>query len=760
MKYTKLLWIMVFILSINSVLAIQSTWTTFNNSLTEERMSLDSDQLRYLDIYQNANIYIGNITLTGTVADVFYTCFQEQVNSTVECGLDTGYYFNWYSTPLANFANLHDGNESTYASASGYNIVYFRYYKPPNAQGMVWYMFDSEGKKNITVPSTCWGYSSEYVEFRWEFSAFPASYQAVYGCRHPSGGYLTIGSTYNGSRFYEEGAYWNVTNTTAQNVTLKVGSQILIDNENIDSTTLSIPENVTTCLAAANPCVFNFSSAISGQYLNYSDMIMFRNNYSYVNPSPISMASPTQILLNITYNNAYIDPIECNMTINGTVYEMTPVYYTNYTVCGLTEAFNQSGTFPFNFTYNLNDDLFTTANDNLTIISAAIDGCDGSTYLWPIVNFTYFDENTNEAINASNAYSLFFYDGSYTQNVSGVWANNYSDTLCTDLNASQLGFNWEMYGTVQLSKDEYITRIVSIDSGAPIVVSNNPPTNVSMFLIGISNSSTMTYTWLTTTFELIDGTMRIFKCNDDGSQDLVESTPIISGVATANIELLTQAYSYDVIIDGTAYTGGFTTCHIESTTSQTYYVDTLGITITDLVGLSGIPCDITQNSNTSYTFAWGANPEDSSFVSACIEVYNNSGSGNQLLYSDCSTYSQYQIEGYTHTFSIPAYSDYVVYGKLVQGDNYYTCFDTYSVYSPSEAQVSFGLSGLIGLFLLVVALALFFAQDGEMQLVGAGVGLIAGFFLALSKFSWITTASALAFLIIIFLVGRHSRVKS
>jgi len=227
-------------------------------------------------------------------------------------------------------------------------------------------------------------------------------------------------------------------------------------------------------------------------------------------------------------------------------------------------TFNESGakltasvTLPYpnetiNFTsrllFNLSDltrGYLATNNFSQELLDLKVKVCN-TTIIYPVLNMAYYDEITGLAINISNAIDFAIYDGTHYYNLTTNFEGDSNNSLCTNLNPTDLSYNWNIWGNLILEADSYTSRVFEIDSGVPTLISNDPATNLNLYLIKVANSSSVTYEWLTTEFQYIDGIMRIYKC-DNATRTIVESTPVVSGLANANIELVTQAYSYDEI---------------------------------------------------------------------------------------------------------------------------------------------------------------------------------------------------------------------
>lgn len=387
-------------------------------------------------------------------------------------------------------------------------------------------------------------------------------------------------------------------------------------------------------------------------------------------------------------------------------------------------------------------------------------GLCNATHLFPILNITYFDEIGNNNITANNFYSLPITDGTFFYNQTESFAGNTSDSFCTNVNSSVLTYNWDMWGTFTLSKLTYVTRIVEYAEDAPLTLSNNPTTNLSLFLIKINESSTIVFNWLTLGYQPIDGIMRVFRCNNDGSRSLTESVPVTGGSTgsnSPNLQLLTQAYAYDIIIDGTIFQdfNSYSKCHVETQSERTYFVNVDETDISPILGLFSIECDLTKITNESVRMTWEANPEVEGFVSGCISVDRTSINGSVTIFDNCSTLA----EGFSRVVVLPINSgnEFVVRGRLEQNNATAFCRDTI-VFSPNDIPGGlFSTTGLIGAFLLILSLALFYSAEGEITLFASIVGIIASWIIGIMNMPWIYPSALMFFLLIIAYVGRHAR---
>jgi len=167
-------------------------------------------------------------------------------------------------------------------------------------------------------------------------------------------------------------------------------------------------------------------------------------------------------------------------------------------------------------------------------------------------------------------------------------------------------------------------------------VSNDPSYNYSYYLIKVANSTTITYNWQNTEYASLNGIMQIYRCNDDGSKTLIESTNVANGKATANLQLFTTAYSYSFTSDGVTYTEpSYYDCHVESTELQRYTVDITQIDVLPVVGLYLMDCHIYNVSSSIVTMEWMGMMKMTTNIEACIIGYREDIYGRVQVYESC-----------------------------------------------------------------------------------------------------------------------------
>lgn len=404
--------------------------------------------------------------------------------------------------------------------------------------------------------------------------------------------------------------------------------------------------------------------------------------------------------------------------------------------------------------YNTGVELTAYVNSSVVpVVPIIINTCGVGSAIYPVLNMTYFDDESGGAITLSNGVDLTFNDGVNTLNHEKVYTGNITDSLCTNVNPVNRTYSWNMYGTLNLQKDDYATRLWLIDSADPFNISNNPIYELPLYLIPLNDSSTVNYNWFTTGFQPIDGIMHVYKCEQDGTRTLIESAPITDGNSLANIELLNTPYSYEIYTGGKTYTNNvsYTQCHLESQTDITYYVDVSGTDYGSQIGLYSVQCSVTK-SGQDVQVNWSSNPEDDSAITGCIQAYRDTSSGQVLIYENCTS------TGFSITRTIPNNTNsYYAKGKLYQAGYSIECPNVAYFPSVTTAQQSFGLTAVFAVVIFIMSLVLIYHGDGEGTLIAAVIGVLITAFLGIIIMPWTLAVSIISFLVIIVAIGGNHK---
>ena len=409
--------------------------------------------------------------------------------------------------------------------------------------------------------------------------------------------------------------------------------------------------------------------------------------------------------------------------------------------------FTWNGTSPTFFT-------FSNTSENVTISEIGL--CSGAN-IYPYVNISFFDQITDENISVNAGIDLLFTEGTATINYENNYTNVHTIEICTSVNPAEQTIEAEMYGDIFANSQGYVSKVINIIEGFGVNVSNNPPSQYDVYLISLDNSSTLQYTWQTTEFQLIDGTMLVYECNEDSTRTLIESTIISNGIAFANLQLFTQAYSYEVIIDGTKYTdSSYTDCRIENDLEHEFYVDLGLVDVLPVIGLFLLDCTLEQLGENIVKMTWGSNTEDDSDIEACIIGKRQTLTGLQEIYRDCVN----QSSG-TFTRTIPDNGNsYYVTGELFQNDIKGYCQQTISFYDAPTTPGLLGITGLFCIVFIIMGMALFYAGQGELQIAAGVGGLILAFLIGIIALPWEAVISIVLFCGIIALIGRYSKKRT
>lgn len=374
------------------------------------------------------------------------------------------------------------------------------------------------------------------------------------------------------------------------------------------------------------------------------------------------------------------------------------------------------------------------------------------------LNVSVYDEITGEPINITVDMNVIFDNGYHNVSKIETYENNQTFSYYIAPDSSVKDMNISLYGSVTLSGTynniTYVTRTLEVSQGAPIVLSNDGTTyNLNLYAIGVENSTTITFNWKTTGYVDIAGIMRVYRCNPNGTIYVVESLPITGGVATANLELLTAQYAYDVIIDGVVYQQeSFFTCHVESLTIRTFFVDVSEVDLAPVIGLYLVDCVLDLVSDTTINMQWTSNPDNAAIIEGCLVGYQNSISGMTEFYRNCSNLSFSLLR----TIPDPGGSFYVrglIYQEGVQG----YCREDVTFNRDVNAATQFGATLLFALIFLIMGLALIYAGQTSESLLGAGIAIVVAYVLGLLALSWEWVTMAIAILVIIALLIRYGR---
>lgn len=405
---------------------------------------------------------------------------------------------------------------------------------------------------------------------------------------------------------------------------------------------------------------------------------------------------------------------------------------------------------------NITTAWFTSESDASDSINSDSIGVCQAPNIYPIGNISYFDEVDFTNINATNSYQVIFTDGLGTFSLEGNFSLDYYHQFCTSVDPTNTTVNLNMWGDFTLKKSGYSTRVLNYIQTNAFLLSNNPTTNISFFLIKLNESSVIEYTWRTTSFQFIDGTMLIYRCNDDNTQTLLSSQPVANGFASANLQLFTVPYSYQINIDGTTFTDAtFSTCHVENVQNRDFFVDVDLVDILPAIGLFLVDCKMTKTSNTTARMTWTANPQDTSEIYGCMIGRQTTVFGEEEVFRNCTNSS---VGDFTRTVPNLGASVTVI-GEITQNSNKGYCQQTLHYYTETDSYLGIiGLSGLLAsLIIILIMTYLLYNESGTLALTGVVLGYVFAFILGMLVIEWQTILMIIFMAIGIALVGRYTK---
>jgi len=121
-----------------------------------------------------------------------------------------------------------------------------------------------------------------------------------------------------------------------------------------------------------------------------------------------------------------------------------------------------------------------------------VDKCSIAPFTYPILNMTYYNEETSIPITASNNYNLDVTQP-FTQLIAGEYGSGLTHSFCTNVNLSKRNINYNIDGTMTVSSPNYETKIVENDNTSPYVVATTPPYSLPLYLVNVGNDSTVIF---------------------------------------------------------------------------------------------------------------------------------------------------------------------------------------------------------------------------------------------------------------------------
>lgn len=502
-------------------------------------------------------------------------------------------------------------------------------------------------------------------------------------------------------------------------------------------------------------------NSIGGLNIVTQDFSWYRGNTTLNNPVGTS-GLPVTLSLNVTKDSSILD-IGVSFVYNNTVQSLVSeeirseyVFFSKEITppdVSVSSGDNISYFWNLTITQTSGSAYSFLVNANQTVLNNEVALCLAPTFIFPVFNVTYIDQTDDTTISVDNSFSLNFAH-TKDQTFNGTRLNNESLSFCTNTDPTITELNVSISGEMTITKIDYATKLYDIPIALGFLGSNTDPLNLTVPLIRLNASSTIVFTWLTNTYDAIDGTMVVFECNGDGSRTLIDSIPIVDGTSSVNLELLNTVYSYEVITGGKLFTDqtSFSKCHIESQTERQFLVNVDEVDVSPTIGMYSIGCNITQIANNTVRMEWGSNPENLDSITACMFAFRHSAIATTQVYTNCTTTD--------HSFDrlIPNSGfDYSVSGKLFQSGFSIACDDIVEFKQQTEGSDLFGLNAVLAVFFLLSAFVLWFSQSARMQHFGMIIGLAISQIFGFLAFGWQTVMALIFFLIVIMTLGRYSK---
>ena len=378
--------------------------------------------------------------------------------------------------------------------------------------------------------------------------------------------------------------------------------------------------------------------------------------------------------------------------------------------------------------------------------------CTGSRNI-PVYNFNYSDQINGSPIEIdASQYTMEVETAIKDFNFTQTFTNSNISTFCTNIPDTLASVDFDMTGYITLTESDYITRTVTFNDEDVLEATNSQETNTTLYLISSADSTSVTFYWQTSTFQPIDGDMKLYVCNADGTKSFITSTPIVNGRAAENLQLLEQQYSYEVVIGGGTYTDPvtYTRCHVESSSSVTFTVDITDTGAIEYIGLNNVNCRIDKSGPNTLRARWQENQElPGEYLPLCVVAKRSGIKKSTVIYNQCTNESQ----GYDVSFNLPTTGNkYIVSASLVQGGSSVSCGNN-KVFNFQDDGV-FSRDGLLATIFLTLTLGTMFISNGAAMIIAFCVGIILAWFIGFLILDSTIISSILILVFMILLIAR------
>jgi len=286
--------------------------------------------------------------------------------------------------------------------------------------------------------------------------------------------------------------FWNGAWTSWYPITAKTLYHIKI-NKNVSSTNFYIEVNNATKTEVSTSGTVN------------SDAVRFSWDFD-----PASPFTANIFVLNITSNNPTLANLNYSLNVTIGNNKSVGTWQIKKSQRNLTTsarqlngiasscncdrcALNNSVCYiPINFRHNFS----YTIDYNISIIRNAsydygIYSCLNPNYNFTILNMTYKDEINFSEIPVSNNYDLDL-SSPFPQNITGLFSGNKYDALCTNINLTQRGLTYNLYGSLMVYRSGYVTRSYVNTLATAYSTETSPYYLLPLYLIPNSTSYLLT----------------------------------------------------------------------------------------------------------------------------------------------------------------------------------------------------------------------------------------------------------------------------
>jgi len=417
----------------------------------------------------------------------------------------------------------------------------------------------------------------------------------------------------------------------------------------------------------------------------------------------------------------------------------TPAGFETFNSAFTTEDFNKNVNISAYWAYSVTDGTFTEAG-NVSfvqeVLNIGIDDC--SSYTTQGINYSIKNESDESLMlgDASAAFKIWLNSSSNYKAFNLSWTNVSTFGVCINPSSLNISYYTQLEYKADSQTKTYYINNANLD---------NVTDYINLYIE--DDTTQVTFTVIDENDNAVENAFINVLSYDLGT-DSFKTTEILetdsNGKAVGNIVLNTQFYKFLITLNDETVLSTSPT-KITSTT-QTFQVVLGEDYLETFTTANNVGCTMDYDNSTK-GFSFTFNNPSGTEVAACLDLIKSSLNSDRVINSTCIN----SAAGTLNLYIPGAVQDYTYYaqGLITIDGNEFVCADD-SV-SFKDTYKKFGTSGLMGTFLLTIALIAIGLWSPIVAILLAVIGLVASWFLG---FFFLTPGYMIAFVIcaIIFMV--------